>query len=60
MLKSTCPEKMSRNDDWDEFDQFEKSCNEQPKVENKSSSSSPSQTNIPEDEGDLLIFDLKV
>lgn len=60
MLTTACPEKIARTEDWDDLEQFENSCNEQPTIELNSPTHSFGQTNIPEDDGDLLIFDLKV
>ncbi|VVC36175.1 Hypothetical protein CINCED_3A008865 [Cinara cedri] len=54
MLTSTRPEKMARNDDWDELDQIENSCNDQPKIKKKTFSSSSCQNNILEDVEDLI------
>lgn len=41
MLSFSCPEKMSRNYDWDELDQFENSYGESPIDEKQSSQNSP-------------------
>lgn len=62
LLTSSRSEKMARNNDWDELEQFENSCNEPPSMDEIQSLNSPCRVTTPEldEENGDIIFDLKV